>query len=79
MPIAIGESICKICHFGVAPTCRLGTTNNDKKDMSYLDYCRRTLLMQGAHGKRIEEQLLHISQITLLSINPNPAVKGSVR
>lgn len=52
---------------------------NDKKDMSYLDYCRRTLLMQGAHGKRIEEQMLHISQITPLSINPNPAVKGSVR
>lgn len=47
--------------------------------MSYLSFCRRMLLMQGAHGKRIEEQLLHISQITPLSINPNPAVKGSVR
>ena len=76
MPIAIGESICKICHFGVAPTCRLGTTNNDKK-MRYLDYCRRTLLMQGAHGKRIEEQLLHLAQITPLSLTPIPLLRAA--
>lgn len=50
-----------------------------RSEKSYLSFCRRTLLMQGAHGKRIEDQLQHIAQITPLSINPNPAVKGSVR
>ena len=29
------------------------------RNMSYLSFCRRALLMQGAHGKRIEEQLLY--------------------